>query len=223
MAGSQRRADERAQGPVWALTATMAASALALGLGILRHWGPVQPPAVALPWMALFSLFALAELCVVSVQFQQEATTFSLGEVPLVLGLMLVTPGRLIMAQLAACAAVLVLHRRQEVRKTLFNLAKWALETEIAVVTFRAVLGHGDPFSPRGWISAGAAVSVASLLGLAAISSAIALTEGRRQLRRISEVAGFGLAASVVTTSMALATVTLMRADPRTLVLVIIP
>src|SRR5436309_1304345 len=117
MAGSQRRADERAQGPVWALTATMAASALALGLGILRHWGP---------------------------------------------------------------------------------------------------------FSPRGWISAGAAVSVASLLGLAAISSAIALTEGRRQLRRISEVAGFGLAASVVTTSMALATVTLMRADPRTLVLVII-
>jgi diguanylate cyclase (GGDEF)-like protein len=202
----------------------MAAVGLALGFTTLRHWNAVVvPPAVVLPWIALFALFALAELCVVSVQFQQEATTFSLGEVPLVLGLVLVSPSRLLTAQLAACAAVLVLHRRLPLRKTLFNLAKWGAETEVAIVTFRAVLAHGDPFSPRGWLAAGAAVSVASLLGLAAISSAIALTEGRDQLRRISEMAGFGLAASVVTTSMALATVTLLRADPRTVALVVIP
>src|SRR4051794_14816361 len=158
MAESRRRAVERARSPVWGLTAAMAAVGLALGLTTLRHWGPVvEPPAVVLPWIALTALFALAELCVVSVQFQQEATTFSLGEVPLVLGLVLVSPSRLLTAQLAACAAVLVLHRHQELRKTLFNLAKWGVETEVAIVTFRAVLQHGDPFSPRGWLAAGGA------------------------------------------------------------------
>src|SRR3954452_1578431 len=167
MAGSLRRAVERAHSPVWGLTAAMAAVGLALGLTTLRHWGPVVPPAVVLPWIALTALFALGELCVVSVQFQQEATTFSLGEVPLVLGLVLVSPSRLLLAQLTASAAVLVLHRRGPLRKTLFNLAKWGVETEVAVVTFRAVLHHGDPFSPRGWLAAGAAVCGAALAGLA--------------------------------------------------------
>src|SRR3954451_7558969 len=130
MAASLRRAVERAHSPVWGLTAAMAAVGLALGLTTLRHWGPVVPPAVVVPWIALAALFALAELCVVSVQFQLEATTFSLGEVPLVLGLVLVTPSWLLVAQLAACAAVLVLHRRQQLRKMLFNLARFGVETE---------------------------------------------------------------------------------------------
>src|SRR3954454_9229582 len=143
MAGSLRRAVERAHGPVWGLTAAMAAVGLALGCTTLRHWGPVVTPAVVLPWIALTALFALAELCVVSVQFRQEATTFSLGEVPLVLGLVVASPTRLVLAQLAACATVLVLHRRQDLRKIAFNLAKWGLETEIAVLTYRAVLQGG--------------------------------------------------------------------------------
>src|SRR3954452_8543882 len=111
MAGSLRRADERAQGPVWGLTAGMAALALVLALTVLRGWAPLAPLSLQLPWTMLAALFALAELCVVSVQFRQEATTFSLGEVPLVLGLVVASPTRLVLAQLAACATVLLLHR----------------------------------------------------------------------------------------------------------------
>src|SRR5919106_1234721 len=60
------------------------------------------PPAVSvdIPWWSIAVLYCLAGLFVVRFQYVRESVSFSLIEVPLVLGLFFLTPGELLSAAL---------------------------------------------------------------------------------------------------------------------------
>ena len=81
----------------------------------------------AMPWLALAALFYAAEILVVHFQFRREIHTFSLSEIPFVLGLLFATPVEFVLANVIGAALALVIHRRQAPIKLAFNVAQFAL------------------------------------------------------------------------------------------------
>src|SRR5687767_3623719 len=78
-------------GRVWVLTFVIAVSAVALFLTSVRGHPALAAP-FHIPWWVLAVLFYLAEVFVVHIQFQRDAHSVSLGELPLVLGLFFAGP-----------------------------------------------------------------------------------------------------------------------------------
>src|ERR671919_266936 len=118
---------------VWLLSGAIAVAAVFLYAAGVRRL-PTLAAGDWLPLPLLVGLFYLAELTVVHFRFRRDAHSFSLSEVPLVLGLFFAAPWALVPAQLIGSALALTLHRRQPVLKLAFNLSQFALQGALAVV-----------------------------------------------------------------------------------------
>src|SRR5436305_1295953 len=139
--------------PVWALNAAIVALAVTLHATVGHHIN-VLDRAFSIPWYILAIAFGLAEVHVVHLRFRSEAHSFSLNEIPLILGLFFVSANGLVLAQLVGAAFALVFHRRQPLLKLVFNLAAFSLEATLAAIVFRAVVRGADPLGPAGWSGA---------------------------------------------------------------------
>ncbi len=198
---------------IWSLTGAMALTAavlfLALALGIQPHFTPIS-----IPWWALAIGFYLAETNVVHLEFRRTAHTFSLSEIPLVLGLVFATPADFVLANVVGAGIGLVLVRRQPPIKLAFNLSHFALEATLAVIVFNLIAG-GD-LSPGAlvWFAAFAAAAVANVVGIVSIAVVIAFAEGRWEPGRLPETLKFGLAVGMTNTSLALMGVTILWLEP---------
>jgi len=93
------------------LTAALAGAAVLATAAIAPL--PERTSPFTVPWWLLAGLFCVAEICVVHVQFRREAQSFSLSEVPLVIGLFFDRPLTVVLAYLLGAAVALTLHRRQ--------------------------------------------------------------------------------------------------------------
>ena len=169
---------------VWALTAIIAAAVAAL-LPLLPADAPVGAPTVS--WWVLAAFFLVGEVCVVHVHLRGDAHSFSLSELPLVLGLFCAAPAQVVTAQALGAGLALVFHRRQSVQKVAFNLVQFALCTCLAALVFHAQV-PGSPTEPAGWAAAGAAAVVSALVGTVAIVTVISVVQGRLQLERFTTV-----------------------------------
>src|SRR5919106_578471 len=150
---------------VWILTAAIAVAAVLLYAAGVRRL-PTLADANWLPLPILAGLFYLAELAVVHFRFRRDAHSFSLSEVPLVLGLFFAAPWALVPAPLLGATVALTIHRRQPVIKLAFNLGQFALQSTLAVVVFRYVVALGDPLGPAGWVAAPAMNTSLALIGV---------------------------------------------------------
>ena len=208
---------------VWVLTGALASTALGLFLAAGRHsHAPIADGFEVSAW-ALVGLFFAAEILVVHLFFGRETYTFSLSEVPLVIGLFFAPPGTLLAAQLVGAAGALLLHRRQSPLKLCFNLAHMALETTIAVVVFH-LLEHGhDPLAFRAvgvtMVATAAAVVVATL----AIGTVISLHAGRPDRRRLAMSVVANFVAGITNAALGLVAVVLLWLDPDALWLLVVP
>src|SRR5918992_666754 len=157
-ASETRRPSTRLTGTqrVWLLSAGIAGAAALLYILVVRDLQPPPAP-FRLPWWALAGLFTVAEMSVIHFQFRREAHSFSLGEIPTVLGLFFAAPTDLVIGQLVGATLALIVHRRQSPVKIAFNTAHFVLGTSLAIVIFNAVVKGGDPFGPIGWTGAFAA------------------------------------------------------------------
>jgi diguanylate cyclase (GGDEF)-like protein len=142
--------------------------------------------------LALPIIFAVAEICVVHVHLSTEATSFSLSEIALVLGLVYASPGQVVAARLIGGVLALVFHRRQRWMKLTFNLADFALEACVAILVHRALLGDANPLSPHGVAAALVAALAALAVGSVAVSLAISAIEGRWPRGVLSGFLGIG-------------------------------
>src|SRR5436190_12284477 len=161
-------------GRVWALNVVLAIAAVGLFLGGVMG-RPAIPAPLEVPWWALAGLFYLAEVFVVHIQFQRDAHSVSLGEIPLLLGLFFTGPVGLVLAQVVGDGLALALHRRQSPVKLAFNLGHFAAETCLASILFRMVLGGGSPVGPAGWTAAFTAAVASSAFGVVMVFSVISL------------------------------------------------
>src|SRR2546421_1731684 len=120
-------------GPVWVLNALIIALGVTLHASLGHRLG-VLDPRFQIPWYVLAVGFGLAEMHVVHLRFRSEAHSFSLNEVPLILGLFFCSANGLVLAQLVGATAALVFHRRQSALKLVFNLAAFGLEATLAAI-----------------------------------------------------------------------------------------
>src|SRR3954453_4106511 len=145
----------------------------------VAEWGwEVVSPNAGVSWIALAVLFAVAESCVVHVHVDRQAHTFSLSEIPIVLGLAYATPAGLLAGRLTGSLFALWAVRRQPLLKILFNLAYFSLDVGVAVTISHLILNGGPPAGPRWWRAATAATAGSLLLGSVVVSLVIAAAEG---------------------------------------------
>ncbi|MDP8904517.1 MAG: EAL domain-containing protein [Chloroflexota bacterium] len=207
---------------VWTLNVGMAALALVLFAGVVVPL-PSTALAVGMPWWALAILFYLAEILVVHFQFRREVHTFSLSEIPFVIGLFFATPVDFVAANVLGAAGALVIHRRQPPIKLSFNVAQFALGAILGVVAFNLLRGETATMAPILWAAAVVATLAANLVGILTIAIAIALSERLIELRKLSQVLKFGLAVGLTNTVVVLTAVTFLWNDPAMLWILGVP
>ena len=211
----------RAAAP-WVIIAGTAVAGAGLFLLVpMAHGSLIR--SVSLPWWGMALAYALAGLLVVHMKFRRNAHSITLGEVPIVLGLVAASPVAMLMGGLAGNAFVLVVHRRLPPIKLAFNLAAFAVETDAALLVFHNLRGDHGAMSAVGWASVFAgtlAASVSTSLLIALIATA---TGGRGQFRRLPQVLAFALPATALNTAIGLAGARLMWHDPISSVIMVIP
>jgi diguanylate cyclase (GGDEF)-like protein len=166
------------------LTLVLLAFGVVVALAVVPGLAAVRNDHV-LRWWVLVPAFALAETLVVHLELRNEAHTFTLVEVPLLLGLCFASPGDLILGRLLGEGLILALKVRQSPHKHAFNQALFLAETTIALTVF-GLIDHGRPItSPWAWVAGLAALSAANLLGTATVSTVIAWHGGDRNTTQL--------------------------------------
>src|SRR5687768_13900679 len=136
---------------------------------------PMPGSRLGIPWWALAIAFAVAESLLVHVHFGREAQSFSLAEIPLVMGLAFTAPVALVVGRVIGCAVALIFFRRQSPIKVAFNLALFSLEICLALPLYHLLLGNGSVVEPAGWMAAFVATALSGSLGTVAVIGAIAI------------------------------------------------
>ncbi|MBI2711048.1 MAG: sensor domain-containing diguanylate cyclase [Actinobacteria bacterium] len=192
-------------------------------LGLLVWVGTLSPVAqapVQISWPLLALAFAAAEASVVHIEVGDDAHSFTLNELPLVVGLFLLGPWALVAARVTGGALTMAWTNRRSPVKLLFNVGLFAVEAAAAVVLFnvvRRVMPLSAPYV--GWVAALAAVVVASVVDNVGVWMVIRIVGGGAELSpRLLELAALS---SAGTATVGLITEAIVVSDARGLVLVL--
>lgn len=206
---------------VWVLTSIIGLVALAI------WWSVIDLPPLrgspVLPWWGLAVGFYVAELAVVHLRFRKDAHSFSMSEIPLVMGLFFATPLHLGIGQIVGVAAVYAFHRKLPPIKFAFNMAQFSLQSALAITVFRGIVALGDPLGIAGWIAAVAASLAATICADLLINAAIHLTGGKVPGADLVQVLALSALAGSMNASLAVSGVVIMSAAPAAAWLALMP
>jgi diguanylate cyclase (GGDEF)-like protein len=213
-------------GRVWLFSALLAALAVVIYLVGVRDRSALPTP-INLPEplaaMVLALGFALAELKVIEVHFRRESHAFSLSELPTIIGLFFLSPNLYLLALLAGTGSALWLASRQSPVKLGFNLANYLLIAVVSISVFRAIGTFDGAPTLMDYVAAFSAALVATAVGAVNIASAITLSGGAPQFKKLPEMIQFGALVAVANTSIALLAVTILWISPSAVWLLAIP
>jgi diguanylate cyclase (GGDEF)-like protein len=207
--------------PVWGLNVLVLALALALYAGPVHGLPPLASP--QLPWWAIAIAFGVAERCVVHLHFRRGAHSFSLGDIPLVFGLIFCSAESFGIGCLLGCGVVLLFDRRLPPVKLVFNLSQLALHACIALLVVHALAPVSGTVDTRTWISALIATQVSSIVASSLIAAAISLSEGLVKLRTWAQMLGMDLVVTTSNASLGLCGAVIAGADAHALPLLLVP
>jgi diguanylate cyclase (GGDEF)-like protein len=177
--GPSRLARSISRWRIWLLAFGLTvATMVVLAVRGAAEQNPLHTLGVVVPAVAL--LYFCAERFPVHLVIRRETHTFSLSEIPLIIGLFFMPPGEIIVAQAVGAGLALAWHRRQRSAKLAFNLANFAFATAVAAVVFHGVLRSEDALGPWGWVAAFIAAMVTDQLGGVGVALAIWLSTGAR-------------------------------------------
>ena len=207
---------------VWLLSLALA-SAAAIGYVAFVRGLPAIPAPWTIPWPLLAVAFFLTETKVIDVHFRRESHSFSLSELPTVIGFFLMTPTDYLIALLVGSGTALVLVSRQPLLKVGFNLANSAFIAVVMITVFRAIGEFNGPPAPIDWLAAFIATFVGAVIGSFTIATVIVLSGGAPQYEKLPEMIEFGGLVALANTSLALLAVTVVWFDPIALCLLAVP
>jgi diguanylate cyclase (GGDEF)-like protein len=207
---------------VWALGAGATALALGLYVALVRHIEAPGAP-LELSWWALVAIIFAADAFVVHLHLRRDTLSFSLVEIPLVLGLFLASPSALVLARVLGTGLAFSLVLRQRAVKLVLNVSVALLETTVVVIVFHQLVPLADPLGPLGHVAAFAATLSAAFLTGSLISLAIRLSGGEAPLSNLVRSIGLSLVAAVANTSLALIGVARLWRDPEMAWLLLVP
>jgi diguanylate cyclase (GGDEF)-like protein len=207
--------------PIWVMNFLLAASAVALFLG------PVDWPKALigsyLPWWSLAIGFLVAERCVVHLHFKRSAHSFSLGDIPLVFGLLFASAHDLVIGTLIGTSLVLILDRRLPLIKLIFNLAQFCVGASLAILVLHTIVPDPTGLGPDVWLGVMLATQASAIFAVLLISVVISLSEGLIRLKTLVHMLIMDLVVTVTNTSLALAGAVIVWNDARAIPLLAIP
>lgn len=209
---------------VWTLTAVIALAALAVHVVVDRAPGPQSPALTgATGVVVLVALFAVAEALVIHLHVGRSAHTLSVAEAVVVVALLQATPAAATLAHVLGSGLTLFLFRRQQVRKAAFNLACFALETQLAAFVLFVIVGIPAVRGPLDWLVVYAAVGVYSVVGAALVFLVISIVERPPDIATTMATLRIGLGTTIVTVSMGIVSTVLLDRAPPVAALMLIP
>jgi diguanylate cyclase (GGDEF)-like protein len=212
----------RGEVTIWVLSAALVAGGVALLSSGTVTASPVVPSMQVSIWILLVA-FGAAERFVVHVHFRRSAHSMSLGEIPLVLGLVFASGHDVILAGAIGRLVVLAVHRRLPPIRLAFNFGQFLLGNCIAVIVFHAVAGSATQIDPTVWAAAALATVATSIAAVLLISTAISLSDSRLNVAQIAESLRTDLAVAAVNTSIGLCAATVVYNDWRAAILMAVP
>jgi len=158
--------------------------------------------------------FAVAELCVVHMELGENAHSFTLAEIPIVIGLFFVAPWELVLARVLGGLAVMAWPLRRAPMKLAFNIALFLAEVSGDLLIFHALVSLGGATAWK-WIGAVVAGQCMNALGAVAVWVAIGLTGGESD--PLGRVLPLGAVSSSATVTVGLLAVEIAGRDPAAL------
>ena len=207
---------------VWIFSAFLAALALLLYSLFVTDDTALATP-FQIPWWLVAIAFALADIKVIEVHFRRESHAFSLTEVPAVIGLFFLSPSAYVLATMVGAFAALVVSSRQAPVKLGFNLANYFLLSVVMVMIFRTIEHTVGAPGILDYAAAFAATLAAAVIGAVNIATAITLSGGAPQFKKLPDMLQFGALVAVANTSIALLAVTILWFSPGAIWLLVIP
>ncbi len=165
-AGSRERPRWQVSVAIYSFSFALALVTAALCLkGPLQGLGPLRD---VIPQGEMFGvvcvLWAITDWVPVSLHYRGNTFLWVLEDVPLLIGLVFLSPNLLVLSTVCAVAFVFLVLRRQAMLKVTFNVASTALAIALAAIVFRQLLGTHSPVSPVGWAAAAAALISAQIV-----------------------------------------------------------
>jgi diguanylate cyclase (GGDEF)-like protein len=204
------------------LTIVLVAMAVFLLIDVVAPLRAIPAPR-QIPWWVLIPLFCAAEVFVVHIQFRRDAQSFSLSELPLVVGFFFAPPLVVLLSMVAGTALALSIHRRQSPLKLAFNLANFTVANSVVAVLFMHLVDHHDALSATSFLGVLIAILAGGVVQSLVILTAISFSEGRIDRAGIASTFGFTQAATVVNTCLALIGVRIVWENPSEIWLLAIP
>ncbi|MHB8512552.1 MAG: putative bifunctional diguanylate cyclase/phosphodiesterase [Actinomycetota bacterium] len=192
---------------------TSIVAVLAVVMWIVGQTLHIRPFEIVIPWPLLTLGFAVADVFTIHIEFKENAHSFSLNEVPLVLGLAFSSPAHLVVARILGGFLALVIARRQRGVKLLFNTTLFALEATSAIALYAVLLSLGTGDVAR-WIATFGAMIGVNMLASAAVSGVISIASRRRDMSAFKRTLVAGAVTTCATTCLALVSVDLLRSNP---------
>ena len=159
--------------------ATLALSLLSSAMLLELPSGPT--------WLLLIAVFAVGESTVVHFELRQQTVSWTVTEIPLVIGLLVFGPLPTLIARALIIAIVLAIDRYSVV-KIVFNVA--IAITEVAAAGWILhVFGFTEVSEPSTWFGIIVTLLATGALGIGCIALAILATEGRISQRFWSTLA----------------------------------
>jgi diguanylate cyclase (GGDEF)-like protein len=203
-------------------TALLGAAAAILSVPLVPTDPPIRAP-FDVPWWALAMVFYAAEAFVVHLHIGRSAHSLSMSEVPVVIGLLTLSPTVFILVRVGGSVLALLISRRQKPVKIAFNAAQWAFCSVLSVAIVHLAATSSGELGPTLWIAVFAAALLENLVSLLFILTVISLAEGTPQYRRLPEMLRVGTMVTATNTSLALMALTVIWVRPGAAWLFVIP
>ncbi len=196
----------------WILAVLITGASLLLGFFVLPLDEELHP-GLSVPWWLMVVAFGAVESRVVHFHFRSETGSFSLFEIPLILGLLFAAPAVVWWSAIIGTALSLRFVRRQPLVKILFNVGNLSLHTAVAAIVAHRLIA-GDALAPQAWPLLFLAVAVGGGLQVLNLAAVIALAEGSVGRNQILSMWISGVVMSVVNTALALVTALIIVEEP---------
>ena len=207
---------------VWALNALLGLAALGLYL-LVAGQVRLAAPGVAIPWALFAVMFCIAEGWRVYVHFRRNAHSFSLSELPLVLGLYFASPQTLVSSRMVGGLIALWLIRRHPPIKVAFNLALYAIEAEVAMLLLSVLAPLRNVQTAESWAIILAIVAIVAVLGFSLTAVVISLAEGNLTRSQMARGYLFSIGAGLVNACLAIQAAVALSRDAAELWLLCLP
>jgi diguanylate cyclase (GGDEF)-like protein len=196
----------------WTFLLSSALATAAVIVTLRAGSGPilVLHPRGVMVGLALGALFLLAEQFLMNVEFRRQAHSFTLAGVPLVLGVLLVSPETFVLVRVIA-SLIAFAWQRVTADKAFYNAAAYAFEAAADAALVRLLLGARHDLDPRTTlVLIGVLAAVDQLMSLLVLLL-IRLHNGPLSRRDVVEVLAPAAVLSLITSVFAFTMVILLQ------------